>query len=85
MQLHPSLYLSIPLLTTTLLLVIKVTACIWAHLHLKVSQRLVLWWRHLVTSHGDTVSAIKRQNLVFLPGESQGQGSLVGSHRVGHD
>ena len=22
---------------------------------------------------------------VFLPGESQGQGSLVGSHRVGHD
>ena len=26
-----------------------------------------------------------RPTPVFLPGEAQGRGSLVGSHRVGHD
>ena len=41
-QIYVTLSLSLSLLTTTILLVIKVTTCTWAHLHLKVSQRLVL-------------------------------------------
>ena len=47
------------------------------------------WW---ATVHGVTKSQTRLSNftftfihLVFLPGESQGWESLVGSHRVRHD
>ena len=47
------------------------------------------WW---ATVHGVTKSQTRLSDftftfihLVFLPGESQGWESLVGSHRVGHD